>query len=129
MGRFVLSKTIRRKDMQNLKRKINMGFRVTEEEQQLVRQRMDDLGIRNLRAYLLKMALNGYVINLDMSEINECSRLLRTVSNNVNQIARHANTIGAVYADDMTAIKNRLDEVWQQQNKIINSLAKVIEVV
>ncbi|MCL2841471.1 MAG: MobC family plasmid mobilization relaxosome protein [Defluviitaleaceae bacterium] len=115
--------------MQNLKRKINMGFRVTEEEQQLVRQRMDDLGIRNLRAYLLKMALNGYVINLDMSEINECSRLLRTVSNNVNQIARHANTIGAVYADDMTAIKNRLDEVWQQQNKIINSLAKVIEVV
>ena len=114
--------------MQNLKRNINMGFRVTEEEQQMIRERMMQAGFRNLRVYLLKMALNGYVINLDLSEINECSRLLRTVGNNVNQIAKHANTIGAVYAGDMEAIKMQLGEVWKQQDKIIRSLTKVLEV-
>jgi len=114
--------------MQNLQRSINMGFRVNEEEQRQIRQRMAEVGISNVRAYLLKMALNGYVIKLDLSEINECSRLLRSVSNNVNQIAKHANTIGAVYAADMDVIKTRLDEVWEQQNKILRSLAKVLEV-
>jgi len=115
--------------MQNLKRTIHVGFRVTEEEQQLIRERMEQTDFRNLRVYLLKMALNGYVINLDLSDVNECSRLLRTVSNNVNQIARHANTIGAVHAADMAAIQNRLDEVWEQQEKIIRSLARVVKVV
>ena len=115
--------------MQNLKRSINMGFRVTEEEQQWIRQRMAQTNISNLRAYLLKMAVDGYVIELDLSEVNECSRLLRALGNNVNQIARHANTTGAVYAADMAAIKTQLDEVWQQQDKILRSLAKVLEVV
>jgi len=119
----------RRTIMQNLKRSINMGFRVTEEEQQWIRQRMAQTNISNLRAYLLKMAVDGYVIELDLSEVNECSRLLRALGNNVNQIARHANTTGAVYAADMAAIKTQLDEVWQQQDKILRSLAKVLEVV
>ena len=60
---------------------------------------------------------------------DECSRLLRSVSNNVNQIAKYANTIGALYSNDMAAIKTRLDDVWSQQDKIIRALAKVMEVV
>ena len=114
--------------MQKLTRKINMGFRVTEEERELIYKRMAQTGITNLRAYMLKQAIDGYVINLDLSEINECSRLLRTVSNNANQIAKYANTMGAVYAEDMASIQSSLEKVWQQQEKIIRSLAKIVEV-
>jgi len=113
---------------QNLKRNINIGFRVNEEEQQWIRQRMAHTGIRNLRAYLLKMAVDGYVINLDLTEVNECSRLLSNVSSNINQIAKHANTTGAVYAKDMESIKTSLEEVWKQQDRILRSLAKILEV-
>jgi len=113
---------------QNLKRNINMGFRVNEEEQRLIRQRMSQTGISNLRAYLLKMAIDGYVINLDLTDVRECSRLLSNISNNINQIAKHANTTGAIHATDMTAIKTYLDEIWAQQNKILRSLAKIVEV-
>ena len=115
--------------MQNLKRNINMGFRVNEEEQQLIRRRMAQTNISNLRAYLLKMAVDGYVVNLDLTEVNECSRLLSNISGNINQISKHANTYGVLYAEDMAAIKTRLDEVWEQQDKIIRSLAKILEVV
>ena len=62
--------------MQNLKRNIHIGFRVTAEEQTILRQRMKETGIGNLRAYLLKMALNGYIIHLDLADVRECSRLL-----------------------------------------------------
>ena len=113
---------------QKLKRNINMGFRVTEDEKQMILRRQAQTGIRNLRAYLLKMAVDGMVVNLDLSDVRECSRLLRNVSNNVNQIARRVNESGNVYAIDLTDIKARLSEVHQQQDKIIRSLTQALEV-
>jgi hypothetical protein len=113
--------------VRKLKRSINMGFRVTEEEQALIRERMSRLGVRSLRAYLLRMAVCGYVINIDLSDVRECSRLLRIVSNNVNQIARRANDGGNVYAADLADIKDRLDDIWRRQNVIIRDLSKVLE--
>ena len=115
--------------MQKLKRSINMGFRVTEEEQEMIRRRMAQTNISNLRAYLLKMAIDGMVVNLDLSQVNECTRLLSNIGNNINQIAKHANTTGAVHAGDMVEIKTGLNEVWEQQDKILRSLAKVLEAV
>jgi len=113
--------------MQKLKRNINMGFRVSEDEQKMIQKRMSQTNISSLRAYLLKQAIDGYVVNLDLTEVSECSRLLRNVSNNINQIAKHANTTGTVHAKDMTVIQTQLEEVWQQQNKIILALAKITE--
>ena len=113
--------------MQNLKRNIHIGFRVTAEEQTILRQRMKETGIGNLRAYLLKMALNGYIIHLDLADVRECSRLLRIVSNNVNQMAKRANEAGSIYAIDLADIKIQLDGIWQQQDKIIRDLSKVLE--
>jgi len=113
--------------MKNLKRNINMGFRVTEEEKQWILERMTQANISSLRVYLLKMAVNGWVINLDLTEVSECSRLLRIVGNNINQIAKFANTMGAVYASDMEKIQSQLEEVWQQQDKILRSPSKMLE--
>jgi len=115
--------------MQNLKRNINMGFRVTAKEQELIRKRMAQTNIKNLRAYLLKMAVDGRVISLELDSLTECSKLLRNISNNINQIAVHANTYGAVYDADMVTIKNRLDDVWQQQEQVIKTISELVEVV
>lgn len=114
--------------MQKLKRNINMGFRVTAEERDLIMKRMEEIGFPSVRSYLLKMALNGMIINLDLTDVRECSRLLRNVSNNVNQIAKRANESGNIYADDLADIQAWLDDVWRQQDKIIRSLTKILEV-
>jgi len=113
--------------MQKLKRNINIGFRVTEAEKEMIERRMAQTGISNQRAYLLKMALNGMVINLDLSEVNECSRLLRIVSNNVNQLAKFANSTGHIHTAGLAGVQKGLAGVWEQQDKIIKSLAKVLE--
>ena len=114
--------------MQKLKRNINMGFRVTAEEQAQIMARMEEIGFPSIRSYLLKMALNGMIINLDLTAVRECSRLLRIVRNNVNQVAKRANESGNIYAADLTDSQARLDEIWQQQDKIIRSLTKILEV-
>lgn len=114
--------------MQKLKRSVNIGFRVTEEEQEMIRRRMEQAGIRSLRAYLLKMAVDGMVVSLDLADVRECSRLLRIVSNNINQVAKRVNEGGNIYAADIADVQNRLGEIWVQQDKIIKSLAKILEV-
>ncbi|MCL1885378.1 MAG: plasmid mobilization relaxosome protein MobC [Dehalococcoidia bacterium] len=112
--------------MQKLKRNINIGFRVNQQEQDLIRSRMSQCGFRNMRAYLLKMALNGYVINVDLTDVRECSRLLRIISNNLNQIAKRVNEGGSANLAD---IQFKLDEVREQQGHILNGITKVLREV
>ena len=95
--------------MQKLKRNINMGFRVTAAEQAQIMERMNEIGFPSVRSYLLKMALNGLIINIDSADVRECSRLLRSVSNNVNQIAKRANEGYNMYADEIRPL-SKLNE-------------------
>lgn len=57
-----------------------------------IRERMEEAGIRNLSAYMRKMALNGYVLHVDLSPVRELVSLQRRCSNNLNQVAIQANT-------------------------------------
>jgi Mg2+ and Co2+ transporter CorA len=113
--------------MQNLKRNKNITFRVTDEEYEMVKKRMAQTHITNLRAYLLKQAIDGQVINIEMESIQECSRLLSSIANNVNQLARKANSGGNVYTNDLRDVQRSLDRVFEQQDVITAKLAKIID--
>ena len=114
---------------QNLTRSINMGFRVTEEEQEMIYKRMKQSNITSLRAFLLKMAIDGRVIQIDLTSANENTRLLRNATNSLNQIAKRLNTTGNFYPADMTEITARQDEIWQQNEKILLTLTKLLGAV
>ena len=74
--------------MSNKKRNCNIHFMVTEEERDMIKRRMEQSGMKNMRAYMLKMAIDGRVIHVEFESIREMVRLLSSVSNNINQIAR-----------------------------------------
>ena len=82
------------------KKSVRVEFVMSEPEAELVKERMAELGITNLSAYLRKMAVDGYIIHLDMGDIQEMIRLLRICSNNLNQYTRRANETGSIYAAD-----------------------------
>lgn len=67
------------------KREVQVNFRVSPEELALIEQKMSQLGTVNREAYLRKMALDGYVVKLDLPELKELVSLLRRSSNNLNQ--------------------------------------------
>jgi len=112
---------------QNLQRNINIGFRVTAREKELILKQMEKSKTPNLNAYLRKIAIDGFVINVNVDGVMELSKLLRSVSNNVNQITRRVNATNKVYIDDLQEIKARLDEIWKQQNIIIRDFANLVE--
>ena len=84
-----------------------------------------ELGITNLSAYLRKMAVDGYIVHLDMSEIRELTRLLRICSNNLNQYAKRAHESGNVYAADIDDLRTRLDELWETADGLLRGFANI----
>lgn len=100
-------------------------FRLSEAEYQRIQSKMQEMGIHNMSAYLRKMALDGYCIHLDLSDVKELVRLLRICSNNLNQYAKVANTYGTVFQEDMISLQLRLDDLWTEAKKIMASLGKL----
>lgn len=107
------------------KHSVRVEFVVTEQEAALIKERMAELGITNLSAYLRKMAVDGYIIHLDMSDIQEMIRLLRICSNNLNQYTRRANETGSVYAADVEDLRARLDGLWDGMEKLLRGFANI----
>lgn len=111
--------------MKDNSRKTQLHFVVSEQELDRIRQRMEECGVANLSAFLRKMALDGYIIHLDMTELQELTRLLRICSNNLNQYAKRANEVGSVYAADIEDLRLRLDEIWELAGKLLQGFANI----
>ena len=107
--------------MANRKRNIQMKFWVTEEEKNLIDEKMKLLPTQRYGAYLRKMAIDGYIIYTDTTDIKEMTKVLGTIGRNINQIAKRINAGGPAYQADMDEIRERLDEIWQLQRRILSN--------
>ena len=107
--------------MANRKRNIQMKFYVTEEEKRLIDEKMAQLPTRRDGAYLRKMAIDGYIIQLDTTDIKRMNAALSSIGRNINQIAKRINAGGGAYNADMREKQERLDEIWQLQRRILSS--------
>lgn len=110
--------------MKRRKRGVPLFVWVSEEEYAVIQERMEEAGTQNLSAYIRKMALNGYVLNVDLSPVRELVSLQRRCSNNINQIAIHANTYG-VYKSEIAALQKGYAELWERVSDILEQLAAV----
>ncbi len=109
----------------NRKRTHGIYFMVTEREYNLIQEKMEQANVCNMSAYIRKMAIDGFVIRLDLSDVREMVRLLRITSNNVNQIAKRANETRNIYETDITDLRNRYDGLWNKAEDILRALAEL----
>ena len=100
-------------------------LRVSKSDRERIREKMDELGVMNMSAYIRKMALDGYCVKLDLQDLKELIRLLRICSNNLNQYAKKANETGSIYAADIEDLRVRLDEIWDGVKEILERLAGI----
>ena len=107
------------------KREVQLTFRVSPEELALIEQKMAQLGTTNREAYLRKMALDGYVVRLELPELKELVSLMRYSSNNLNQLARRAHETGRIYDADLEDISRRQEALWDGVHQVLTQLAKL----
>ncbi len=108
------------------RRSVHLNVMVTPEERELIQQRMDEAGIRNMGAYMRKMALNGYVLNVDLAPVRELVSLQRRCANNLNQVAIHANSYG-VYPEEIKQLQRDYAALWEPLSELIKQLSAVVK--
>ncbi|MDL2237433.1 MobC family plasmid mobilization relaxosome protein [Christensenellaceae bacterium OttesenSCG-928-K19] len=111
--------------MSHRKRGVLLSAWVSAEEYNTVMQRMEEAGTQNASAYIRKMTLNGYVLNVDISPVRELVSLLRRCSNNLNQVAKHANTYG-IYEHEVKGLQKDYEKLWGRVSDVLNQLAAVV---
>lgn len=111
--------------MAKRKRDVQIIFRVSPEEKELIERKMAEAGITNMAAYLRKMALDGYIVDLDLPELREMVSLLRRSGNNLNQLAKRVNATNRFYAADMEDLLQKQEQLWSAANQIITQLAAI----
>ena len=112
-------------DNRNRKRPIQVKFFVDEKELELIKQKMALFGTENMSAYLRKMAIDGYIINLDMPELRELTTKMKRIAKSENQIAKRVNQTGNLYEAELAEIKENQEEIHEGIRKILESLAKL----
>ena len=105
----------RSEHMDGRKRTVQIKFRVTEAERDLILEKMKLVPTRNMAAYLRKIAIDGYIIQIDHADIKAMTAEIQKIGVNVNQIARRVNATGNAYQEDIEEIKGVLAEIWRLQ--------------
>ena len=108
------------------KRNIHLHVMVTQVEFDAIHKRMDEAGVTNAGAFVRRMALNGHILHVDLSPVKELVSLQRRCSNNLNQVAIHANTYG-VYQSEITALQKDYEKMWGRVSDVLKYLTAVVE--
>ena len=109
----------------NRKREVQLNFWVSPKELALIEQKMSQFGTKNREAYLRKMALDGYVVKLELPELKELLSLMRYSSNNLNQLTKRVHETGRIYEADLEDISQRQEQLWAGVKEILVQLSKL----
>ncbi len=109
----------------DMKPEKEIHIKMTNKEYEIIRGKMQDAGVVNMSAFMRKMAIDGYMILLDLSDVNEVVRLLKINSNNLNQVAKKANESGIIYIQDLRQLKNQQSEIWEAVKEILVRLSNI----
>ena len=106
-------------------RPIAVKLRLSEEERDMIAVKMEAANIRNREAYLRKMALDGYVLKLDFSDVRRMVWLLSNATNNLNQLAKRANETRSIHEPDIRALRADYEKLWSFAHEVMKKLAKL----
>ena len=94
-----------------------------DDEWEIVKKNADRMGLDTSK-YIVMMSLNGNSAPNSVSELAEQSRQLSRIGNCINQLARKANTINNIYADDYFQMKLNYEDLCRILNRKIFMLRR-----
>ena len=108
-----------------VEREVIKTIRPTPEELQMIQEKMKQYGTRNFSAFVRKMAIDGYVVRLELPELKEMVSLLRYSSNNLNQLTKRIHETGRIYDADLEDLRQTHERLWDAARDILSALSKL----
>lgn len=94
----------------------------TEEEEIIIRNKMEQVGFSNFGAFARKMLISGLIVKTDMSAFDNVADDIHGAAVNINQIAKKVNATGKITQEELARIKEALKEIWQSLKYIESTL-------
>ena len=108
-----------------VEREVIKTIRLTPVELQMIQEKMKQYGTRNFSAFVRKMAIDGYVVRLELPELKEMVSLLRYSSNNLNQLTKRVHETGRIYDADLEDLQQTHERLWDAARDILSALSKL----
>ncbi len=86
---------------------------------------MAEVNSQNQSAFIRKMMVDGYAVNVDLAPVKELLSLQRRSVNNLSQIAEYAKTHNA-YEFEIIELQQGYTELWKQYSSLLKHLAKLV---
>lgn len=103
--------------MPNRKRKVQLGFFVTEEEREIIEENIKKTKAGNFSNYIRQVALRGSVLQVDVEVLKQLHHDLATINRDLHQIVYRAAMINDLHEqdyldilDDYTKIRSAINE-------------------
>ncbi len=106
-------------------REILLRVRLSESEYSEIYEQFEKSGCRSLSAYIRKVSAAGFIVNMDERCFEKISGMTANLANNMNQITRRVNSTGRIYEEDISELKRKVDDLWQQQLSMQSLLQKL----
>ena len=113
----------------NRKRKYPCQFYVDEEELAMIKYKMTKAGIKNQSEYFREMSVYGKVVKFDLSELRPICNELNRIGVNLNQVARIANTTGAIYRNDLADLMDKFNAIYESVDLLVDNTEKNMELL
>lgn len=97
-------------------------FRVTDEQKKRITEKAILANKTSVSEYIREIAMYGYIINCNYSDITDLKKQMQGISVNINQIAKRINSTGHFYDEDVIEIKEGINQLWQSLNYIQSKL-------
>ena len=112
----------RKLDMNESERKHSLHLYLNDAENELLEEKFKQSKIKSKSEFIRRLIIDGYIIEVNFSELNRYNFLLSNISNNINQIAHRINETRSIYKSDIDSVKEEVDKLWQQQKSMLSSL-------
>lgn len=114
--------TEKKKTAKNRHRKKEVHVYLTEKEKYILDIKFKESGLRTESDFLRRLILFGDVYVPDFEEVRTMNHLLGKLGNNINQIAKKANTFDNISQKDIAEVKEMMNQLWQSQKSILSKL-------
>ena len=72
--------------------------------------------------FIQSIAVKGEIRMIDLKEVGGLQNALRSIGNNINQLARKANEINNIYQGDIDLLRKDFDEICHMLNQYLYTL-------
>ena len=110
-----------RKNMnKNRNRKNPILLYLSDDEKKVLEAKWKESGLPSRASFIRNLIIYSFVYDIDYSELKEYNKALSQINNNINQIARKANTYDMATKEDIKNVKEMMDEIWHIQRSMLS---------